>query len=260
MIKLNGHEIKPTMFPDGTSQVWKIPDEVFEPVSSVVWEFENEAEVFHLVQLNDLLVNDKRVHSQFLHIPFMPYGRQDKSPSNGSTFALFSLYRILTELNFTTITTLDIHSLRPFDCYLSDIMPNLVNVEPVKDIKKVIEKTECNLVCFPDIGALNRYNGIQGDLPSCSFTKVRHPKTGYIEQLYLNELQDVKGESVLIIDDIADGGMTFILTAKKLLDLGAKEVHLYTTHGIYSKGVNVLFDSGISRIFNRKGEVFRDGE
>ena len=31
MIKLNGHEIKPTIFPDGTSQVWKIDDILFYP-------------------------------------------------------------------------------------------------------------------------------------------------------------------------------------------------------------------------------------
>lgn len=34
-----------------------------------------------------------------------------------------------------------------------------------------------------------------------------------------------------------------------------EEVYLYTTHGIYSKGTKILFDNGIDRIFNRKGEV-----
>ena len=49
--------------------------------------------------------------------------------------------------------------------------------------------------------------------------------------------------------------MTFKLTAEKLLTCGANSVSLYTTHGIYSKGIQTLRDSGISRIFNRKGEV-----
>ena len=45
------------------------------------------------------------------------------------------------------------------------------------------------------------------------------------------------------------------MCAKELYKLGALEVQLFTTHGIYSKGVQVLKDAGIVKIFNRKGEV-----
>lgn len=45
------HEVKPTMFPDGTSQVWKLPHEQLKGACLIVWHFENEAELIHLVQL-----------------------------------------------------------------------------------------------------------------------------------------------------------------------------------------------------------------
>ena len=105
------------------------------------------------------------------------------------------------------------------------------------------------------MGAKKRYGKFFGKFPNCSFIKERDQSTGFIKNLFLNELVNIEGESVLIIDDICDGGMTFKLTAERLLTLGAKEVNLYTTHGIYSKGVETLKESGINRIFNRKGEV-----
>ena len=49
-----------------------------------------------------------------------------------------------------------------------------------------------------------------------------------------------KDKKVLIVDDICDGGRTFIELAKVLRAKGAETVDLYTTHGIYSKGTKVL--------------------
>jgi ribose-phosphate pyrophosphokinase len=66
---------------------------------------------------------------------------------------------------------------------------------------------------------------------------------------------ELTGKTCLIVDDICDGGGTFVLAANYLHSLGAKNIALYTTHGIYSKGTDVLSDNHISRIFNYKGET-----
>lgn len=56
MIKLNNFTVTPTIFPDKTSQVWKILDEVLEAVPyKVTWEFESEAELIQVCQLGELL-------------------------------------------------------------------------------------------------------------------------------------------------------------------------------------------------------------
>ena len=49
--------------------------------------------------------------------------------------------------------------------------------------------------------------------------------------------------------------MTFKLLAKDLLAAGAKEVNLFVTHGIFSKGLRTLRNSGINRIFTKDGEA-----
>lgn len=259
MIKLNGVEIKPTIFSDGTSQVWKIPEEVFRKRAfceqDITWEFESEAEFIHLAQLCDLLAA-KGFEVDRLHIPYFPYARQDKEVSNNTTFAKKTFINLLKNLpTIKGISTEDVHS------YVYNSKIHLSSSEPFLVIANAIRDTGTTLVCFPDKGALERYQYLPifrtnaYSIPVCSFTKKRNQDTGYIESLMLNELVNIEDESVLIIDDICDGGMTFKLCAERLLTLGAKEVNLYTTHGIYSKGIQTLKDSGINRIFNRKGEV-----
>ena len=36
---------------------------------------------------------------------------------------------------------------------------------------------------------------------------------------------------------------------------GAKEIHLYVSHGIFSRGVKLVRSTGIQRIFTKEGEV-----
>jgi len=46
--------VKPTIFPDGTSQVWKLPLDGLNYVK-IKWQFESEGEIVHLDQLMHLL-------------------------------------------------------------------------------------------------------------------------------------------------------------------------------------------------------------
>lgn len=46
MIKLNGTEVKPTIFPDNTSQIWQLDEtQLNMNPSHITFDFENEAEV-----------------------------------------------------------------------------------------------------------------------------------------------------------------------------------------------------------------------
>jgi ribose-phosphate pyrophosphokinase len=45
----------------------------------------------------------------------------------------------------------------------------------------------------------------------------------------------------LIVDDLCDGGYTFITLADKLRKNGARRVYLYVSHGLFSKGFPPLF-------------------
>lgn len=250
MIKLDGIPIPPTFFPDKTSQIWKISEDVLTNVyknlsCEIEWQFENEGELMHVAQLKTLL--DTYSRNIKLNMPYLPYGRQDKRIDNNSTFALHAFAKLINALEFNEVQVLDAHN----NLRAGEILA-LVDRSARKYIEHAVYKSRANLLLFPDAGAKDRYEAYDV-LPSVYAEKKRNQSTGVIEGM--NLIGSVKGKRVILIDDICDGGFTFVLAAKAALDQGAKEVHLYVTHGIFSKGLQVLRDAGIKRIFTYKGEV-----
>lgn len=248
MIKLNNHEIKPTIFPDKTSQIWKIPEHIFKSIdNSIEWKFENEGEFMHLAQLK-MLLDSRGSRNTSLFMEYMPYGRQDKSVSNEATFARMTLENLLDYLNFSNIYTVDIHS-PTTHCYVESI-------EPRNEIRDTIACCNTTHVVFPDVGAKIRYLGLIENIPTSFCQKNRDQLTGEITGLRLVSESISSEDRVLIVDDICDRGRTFVEVAKILKQNGIQNIDLFVTHGIFSGEPNFLGNSGIKRIFTYKGEVF----
>lgn len=244
MIKLNGVEIKPTIFPDKTSQVWKFPNLHIAEKEDISWYFENEAEFLHIAQLKSLLDSFKVKTS--LYIDYLPYGRQDKEITNLQTFALRPFCTLLNSLNFREITILDPHSKIALDGIF-----NSRATYPIEQILNAKNESKCDLFCYPDRGAYVKYTKIY-EFPYIYGEKERDPLTGQI--LTYSLIGDCKNKNILIVDDICDGGATFIILAKVLKDAGAKSVCLFITHGLFTKGIEILMNAGIDRVFSKKGE------
>jgi phosphoribosylpyrophosphate synthetase len=51
------------------------------------------------------------------------------------------------------------------------------------------------------------------------------------------------------VDDICDGGRTFVPIIEDLLDRGAKSVNLCVTHALLPYGLDSLLDAGLSNFF-----------
>lgn len=242
MILLNGVEITATKFPDKTTQVWKLPEEMLKCYSATItWQFSYESELLELAQLK-LLLDKHRVKTN-LYIEYLPYGRQDKDVSNTSTFALHVFANIINSLNFTTITIMDPHSEVALD-----LIKNSCALYPTTDVDTIVSKMQHTLICYPDKGALVKYSK-RYSYPYIYGEKVREQLTGNITSYMI--VGSCKNENILIVDDICDGGMTFKLLAKDLYLAGASNVDLFVTHGIFSKGIATVKETGINRIFTK---------
>jgi ribose-phosphate pyrophosphokinase len=244
MVKLlvDGQERKftTTVFPDGTSQVWKLDLEVEEGDEiEILWLFENEAELFHVCQLAHLLEEDYD-YSPTLIVPYLPYGRQDKSVANDASFALNTFKDVLYHRGICRIETFDAHS-------ETDMV---FSTSPAKFHKAIFNH---DVVCFPDKGAAVRYGTADGfgNSPVIFCEKVRNQQTGEITGLKVNGATPnlLFNKRVLIVDDICDGGMTFIKVAEALKTFNPLQIDLAVSHGLFSKGEQVLKDAGISNIF-----------
>lgn len=251
MIKLIfGHAIYPvniTKFPDQTSQVWKthIPHGAD---CKIKWDFESEAEIMHLVQLKHLL-DAHSVTKVTLDLSYLPYGRQDKPVSNETTFALHSFTHIINSLNFSKVAIQDPHS-----HVAGSIINNSTADYPTHQVTEACLAVEANLLCYPDAGAVEKYTGVYNIRSYIYGEKARDPKTGNIVS-YTLKCGNLRNQNILIVDDICDGGATFIELTKQLRALDVATVSLFVTHGIFSKGTGVLFDAGINRVFTAKGEI-----
>lgn len=247
MIRINNINIIPTIFPDKTSQVWKLSSKVFEhkTIQNVYWEFENEAEFMHLAQLKDLLdANDIKAT---LGIDYLPYARQDKEISNETTFALRTFAKLLNTLNFVEVSVIDAHS------DVANLINNFRSCNMKEEVLSALEQTNSE-ICYPDEGAYIRYKEIYGNKAIIG-KKIRDAKTGQITSYQVIGSDALNNANVLIVDDICDGGATFVLLAKELQKLGVSNIHLFVSHGLFTKGLQPLKDAGISRIFTKTGEI-----
>ena len=260
MLYLNGQPVPVTIFPDKTSQVWKLPQEFFaqsKTTAHVLWTFEHEGEFMHLAQLTELTDRCRlgpRFSSTTLELKYLPYGRQDKVVANSTTFALRTFAKLVNGLGFMKVIIHDPHSEVALE-----LIANSSAVYPTQQLANVLNETGATIVCYPDKGAVAKYTKVYKELVGSAHMygeKVRDQLTGNITSYKI--VGNPHAERVLIVDDICDGGMTFKLLAKDLLAAGAESIVLFVTHGIFSKGLQTLKDSGIQRIYTQDGEAVED--
>ncbi len=185
-----------------------------------------------------------------LVIPYFPYARQDRVCVEGEALGASVMANFINSLGFTKVTIWDAHS---------DVSPalinNVVNVPQIDLLKRCEElckrlATGELILVSPDAGASKKTLKIaeqfNGEPEVIQAQKQRNLKTGEI--LKTEIIGNVNNNNVLIVDDICDGGRTFIELAKVLKNNGANEVSLFITHGIFSKGFDV-FDGLIDAIY-----------
>ena len=173
-----------------------------------------------------------------LLLPYFPAARQDRLMVSGEALSVKVYADIINSQNFNTVTVFDPHS---------EVTPALLNNCKVIDnfsfIEKVTNQLDNNLVLIsPDGGALKKIYKVAAYLQNyevieCS--KSRDVKTGKLSgfKVYADDLQQ---QDCLIVDDICDGGGTFLGLAKELKAKNAGKLYLAISHGIFSKGFESL--------------------
>ena len=93
------------------------------------------------------------------------------------------------------------------------------------------------MLVSPDLGAYKKVDklaqqiGYRGEI--ATGTKVRDLATGEIVRSDVNT-SDLNGKPCLVVDDICDGGRTFIELAAALKAKGAGDLYFIASHGIFS--------------------------
>ena len=179
-----------------------------------------------------------------LFLPYFPGARQDRAMVAGEPLTVKVYADMINALGFETVTVFDPHSeVTPALLDRCRVYPNFDFVcEVIKQIGGA------PLLVSPDGGALKKIYKLSealGGLEVLECSKSRDVKTGALSgfKVYADHLQ---GRDCLIVDDICDGGGTFVGLAEQLRAHGAGKLYLAVSHGIFSKGFE-----GLKAVFER---------
>ena len=164
-----------------------------------------------------------------LLLPYLPAARSDRgAPTGAAAYA-----GLIHSLGLDTLVYLDPHSW-VMPNILSESVDRLVEVDLVRVVLDSIRDTDRYAgVIAPDKGATGRASRVADALgvPVYQGAKHRDFETGKLTGFSCEELPE-QGR-FLVVDDICDGGGTFMGLADAT-GLGKDRLDLWVTHGIFS--------------------------
>lgn len=174
-------------------------------------------------------------------IPYFPAARQDRVMVTGESLSVKVYADSINAQNYNQVTIFDPHS---------EVTPALLNTIKVIHnydfVKQCLDSIKEEVVLIsPDGGALKKIYKVSeylGGIEVVECSKKRDVKTGALSGFRVYE-DDLKGKHCVIIDDICDGGGTFLGLATALKEKNAGKLSLIISHGIFSKGYKELTKS-----------------
>jgi ribose-phosphate pyrophosphokinase len=181
-----------------------------------------------------------------LYTPFFIGGRSDRKFLNGqSNYIKTVIAPIINLQKFSRVTILDPHS-----DVLEACVDNFQKITNVNFAKEAIDDINSNITLVsPDAGALKKIYDVATEVDCNDIivaNKLRDLKTGKIIRTDVPNLDHEPGsKTFVIVDDICDGGRTFVEIAKAIRDVRAKaiyndKIYLVVTHGIFTAGFEEL--------------------
>lgn len=175
-----------------------------------------------------------------LFIPYFPGARQDRVMTSGEPLSALVYARLINAAGFDRVTVFDPHS---------DVTPALLERCQVLNHHAFIAQVLSEIpgarnltLVAPDAGAAKKMHHLAtalGHERTVQCGKVRDVRSGQLSAAQVFS-DDLAGADCLIVDDICDGGGTFLALADALRAKNAGRLFLAVSHGIFSKGVEVL--------------------
>lgn len=171
-------------------------------------------------------------------IPYFPAARQDRVMVSGESLSVKVYADCINSQNYNKVMVFDPHS---------EVTPALLNnvavIQNYDYVKQCLDHIkEEVLLISPDGGALKKIYKVSeylGGIEVVECSKKRDVKTGKLSGFRVYE-EDLQGKHCVIVDDICDGGGTFLGLATALKEKNAGKLSLVVSHGIFSKGFEVL--------------------
>lgn len=231
-VNLNtGEGVQITIFPDNQPHIniqgIQEGDEV-----KVVCSITDASKLLQMLETANAL-DHLFAQKKLLVIPYLLGARYDRLMQMGDSVDLQVIAQLVNQCGFEKVILFDVHS-----DVASLLIKNAVNITN-QQMVEAYQLPDAVLIC-PDAGAAKKvgkyfdWNKNLKDIVYCS--KNRDLSTGKLT-LEVLEPAECANRNCVIIDDLCDGGATFLAIAEKIQP---KHLTLIVTHGIFSKGLETM--------------------
>ncbi len=243
-------QYKVSKFPDGQQTVDITSSHFFNTTTQVqIRSRMNDFKDLELIICATQALKNLGVADIELYVPYFIGGRSDRLFQYGGVNYLKQVIGpIINSQGYSKVYVMDAHS-----DVLEAVINNFAKYDNFKLVKFALENIDNKndareriALVSPDAGAYKKIFdvakefGIQNIITA---NKVRDLKTGNIIRTEIPTLDQHKDLKYVIIDDICDGGRTFVELAKVMKDSRpTAKIYLVVTHGIFSKGLEELGD------------------
>ncbi len=165
-------------------------------------------------------------------IPYFGYARQDRKPGPRTPISAKLVANLITKSGADRVLTIDLHAGQIQGFF--DIPVDNLYAAPIllEDIKKNYD-LDRTVIISPDVGGVVRARYIANRLNIGLAIVDKRREAANISEV-LNIIGDVKEKNCILIDDIVDTAGTLTNAGDALLNVGAKTVSAYVSHGVLS--------------------------
>jgi ribose-phosphate pyrophosphokinase len=242
---------KVSKFPDGQQSITITSGIYNENIPVLIKSRLNSFMDLELIICATQCLKEMGVKNISLYIPYCIGGRSDrKFVDGGVNYIKTVIAPIINLQNYNEVIILDPHS-DILEACINNFKKN-TNVDLVRFALSLIDNKDGaqgrTAFISPDAGALKKIYDLAKIFKVDNVTtasKVRDVLTGNIVRTELPTMNLDGIEQIVIVDDLIDGGRTFIELAKVIKQQTNKPIYLIVTHGIFSAGIgelNVYFD------------------
>ena len=201
-----------------------------ESVAIIASILPNPESLFELMALHRLAI-ENGASKTILVIPYLGYARQDRAGQPGEGSLGVMVAELIQKFNPSKLALFDVHS----DRIRKALGPSVTELSALPLFAEALSKRAPDVIVSPDAGFRSRAEELAKLLkphPEVAvIDKVRpRPNVAIAKRLH----GDVRGQEVLIVDDIIDTGGTLSQAVKLVSENGAQSIRLAATHGIFS--------------------------
>lgn len=179
-----------------------------------------------------------------LFIPYLLGARSDRAfQLGGSSYLVDVIAPFINSLQFKKVITVDVHNPSTTAACIYNLH-NISNTDLVYEALRSIYPPgvkENYYLISPDSGSFSKLYKLSEEIEyNQEMIVCNKVRTTEGKLTYINVPFDLKhtNSDLIIIDDICDGGATFLNIAKEIKKVGTHKgkIYLIVTHGIFSKG------------------------